>query len=173
VAEAPWGHERKRTVRGRSSSGGSSLFAQRPPRVVFFSSPSSCSMTLLDREVTNYRAYAAARMRRYLRCFGVTPATRHAMSISVISRNKRPPLECPLWVKAGSRDPRWEQRSQLRFHVGTAISQTSPSERQSKSTLPPSGMIVPSMRRLPKPLRSGALTLGPPNSVQRSASCPS
>src|SRR6185437_8890835 len=59
------------------------------------------------------------------------------------------------------------------FHVGTAISQTSPSERQSKSTLPPSGLIVPSMRRLPKPLRSGALALGPPNSVQRSASCPS
>src|SRR5690242_17198689 len=60
----------------------------------------------------------------------------------------------------------------LRFHVGTAISQRSPSDRQSKSTLPPSALIVPSMRRLPKPLRSGALTLGPPNSIQRSTSCP-
>jgi hypothetical protein len=71
--------------------------------------------------------------------------------------------------------PRRAQRSpvRLRFHVGTLISQTSPSERQSKSTLPPSGLIVPSMRRLPKPLRSGAFTLGPPNSVQWSASCPS
>src|SRR6201986_28825 len=69
----------------------------------------------------------------------------------------------------------WEQRSpvRLRFHVGTTISQTSPSERQSKSTLPPSVLIVPSMRRLPKPLRSGAFTPGPPNSAQQRASCPS
>ena len=59
-----------------------------------------------------------------------------------------------------------------RFHTGKAISQTSPSGRQSKRAVPFNWPIICSMTRLPKPRREGVCTAGPSISVQRTVSCP-
>ena len=58
--------------------------------------------------------------------------------------------------------------------VGTAISQARPSVRQSRYTRPfmPSRIML-SITPVPKPLRVGGLTGGPPVSVQRTRSCSS
>ena len=56
------------------------------------------------------------------------------------------------------------------FHAGTEISQTSPLGCQSNRTVPLSCSIIRTMTRLPKPLRVGGSTGGPPVSVHRRTS---
>src|SRR5262245_46974964 len=58
----------------------------------------------------------------------------------------------------------------LAGHIGTAISHARPSSRTPPFTPP---RILVSSTLVPKPLRVGGLTGGPPASVQRSTSCPS
>src|SRR5262249_34593712 len=56
------------------------------------------------------------------------------------------------------------------IHTRIEISQISPLECQSNRTVPLSCLIIPTMTRLPKPLRVGGSTGGPPVSVQQRTS---
>src|SRR4029077_11587469 len=59
-----------------------------------------------------------------------------------------------------------------RLHTFRVISQTRPSACQSSRVFPERAAIIPSITRLPKPLRVGSCTLGPSVSFQSKVSSP-